>query len=125
MDLYIRPFSPPTASGRAADLAAGRWQVSTAGGVEPVWRADGRELYYLAPNGDMMAVPIATRGATLEPGTPVRLFPTRIYGGGTNATNARQYDVSKDGRFLINTVLDEAVTAPITLIQNWRPEEKR
>ena len=72
----------------------------------------------------MMAAPIAVTGATLEPGAPVVLFPTRIYGGGVDSQQFWQYDVTRDGRFLINSVLDEA-TAPITLIQNWRPEGKR
>jgi hypothetical protein len=53
---------------------------------------------------------------------PVPLFPTRIVGGGSDITTPPQYDVSRDGRFLINTLLDEA--APITLIQNWSPPAK-
>ena len=36
----------------------------------------------------------------------------------------RQYDVARDGRFLINTVLDDAAATPITLIQNWKPPAK-
>jgi len=55
---------------------------------------------------------------------PVVLFPTRIYGGGVDALQDRQFDVTLDGRFLINTVLDEA-TAPITLLMNWNPEAKK
>jgi hypothetical protein len=99
--------------------------VSTAGGIHPVWRPDGKELYYLNPAGAMMAAPITVTGATLEPGAPVVLFPTRIYGGGVErAGQGRQYDVAPDGRFLINTVLDEA-SAPITLLQNWNPEAKK
>jgi hypothetical protein len=58
--------------------------VSTAGGVFPVWRPDGKELYYLNSAGAMMAAPITVTGATLEPGTPVVLFPTRIVGGGVD-----------------------------------------
>ena len=65
------------------------------------------------------------RGATLAPGAPVRLFPTRIWGGGVDAQVGRQYDVGPDGRFLINTVLDDAATPPITLLMNWRPEAKK
>ena len=49
---------------------------------------------------------------------PVALFQTRIYGGGAVLGAAAQYDVSGDGRFLINTVLDDA-GSPITLLQNW------
>ncbi len=48
------------------------------------------------------------------------LFPTRIWGGGVANTQGRQYDVARDGRFLINTVIDDAST-PITLILNWNP----
>jgi hypothetical protein len=54
----------------------------------------------------------------------VALFPTRIYGGGVDNAQGRQYDVTRDGRLLINTVLDEAST-PITLLMNWNPEAKK
>ena len=69
----------PAAAGTAAGAAGGQWQVSTAGGIYPVWRPDGKELYYLNPAGAMMAAPITVTGSTLEPGAPVVLFPTRIY----------------------------------------------
>jgi hypothetical protein len=54
----------------------------------------------------------------------VVLFRTRIYGGGVDIQIGRQYDVAPDGRFLINMELDSAA-APITLLQNWRPEAKK
>ena len=72
----------------------------------------------------MMAAPIAVTGASVVRGAPVALFPTRIYGGGTDNGQCRNYDVTRDGRFLINTVLDEAA-APITLLQHWTPEAKK
>ena len=72
----------------------------------------------MSPTGALMAAPITVTGATLAPGAPVAIFPTRIGGPGRN------YDVTRDGRFLINTVLDEA-TAPITLLTNWNPEAKK
>jgi Tol biopolymer transport system component len=122
-EIYLRPFVPPGATGKAAG-AAGQWQVSTAGGIYPLWRPDGKELYYLNPEGVMMAAPISVTGATPMPGAPARLFPTRILGGGVEALQGRQYDVAHDGRFLINTELDGAA-APITLIQNWKPEANR
>jgi hypothetical protein len=77
-------------------------------------------LYYISPDGKLMAAPIAAGNATIEPGTPVALFQTRIYGGGTDPNVGIQYDVTADGRFLINTVLEDA-GAPITLLQNWAP----
>jgi hypothetical protein len=71
----------------------------------------------------MMAARITTTGTTLQRGTPEKLFPTRIFGGGVDIGQGRQYDVDKNNRFLINTVLDEG-SAPITLIQNWKPPAK-
>jgi serine/threonine protein kinase/Tol biopolymer transport system component len=134
-EIYVRPFAKPAASvaGVTAaersvrpqpDLAGGQWQVSTNGGVFPRWRRDGKELYYLGPTGAMMAAPIAATGSSVAPGPPVALFATRILGGGVDAQQGRQYDVAPDGRFLINTVLDEA-SAPITLLQNWNPAVKK
>jgi Tol biopolymer transport system component len=112
-EIYVRSFPEP----------GGQWQISTAGGSGPRWRRDGKELYYIAPDGRLMAVPIASQGATLEPGTPLPLFQTRIFGGGNNAARA-QYDVAPDGRFLINTLADDAVTSSITLLLNWHPPDK-
>ncbi len=140
-EIYVRPFVPPTPEASAdksagapqasaekpglarsvAGAAGGQRLVSTAGGIYPVWRPDGKELYYLNPAGAMMAAPITVTGTALEPGAPVVLFPTRIYGGGVEQVGeGRQYDVAPDGRFLINAVLDSAA-APITLIQHWQP----
>ncbi len=120
-EIYVRPWTPPAAAGAAAPAPSAQWQVSTAGGIYPSWRADGQALYYLGPDGALMAAPVTTRGTALEPGTPVALFPTRIVGGGADSGQGRQYDVTRDGRFLINTVLDDAAATPITLIMNWRP----
>jgi Tol biopolymer transport system component len=110
-EIYVRPFPGP---GRP-------WQISTQGGFVPRWRADGKELYYISLEGKMMAVSIGTRGGALEPGPPVSLFQTQIVGGGTPLLR-REYAVAGDGRFLINTFVDEA--APITLLLNWNPQAK-
>jgi Tol biopolymer transport system component len=123
MEIYVRPFVRPGVAGTPAGAAEGKL-VSTAGGIHPVWRPDGKELYYLNPAGQMMAVPITINGSTLVPGVPVVLFPTRVVGGGVDSSYRRQYDVARDGRFLINTLLDSG-TVPITLLQNWNPEAKR
>ncbi len=118
-EIYIRPFTPP---GEAGNPAGGQWQISTEGGIQPRWSADARELYYLDPQGRIMAVSITVTGATVAPGTPVLLFPTKIYEGGVERHQFFQYAVARDGRFLINTVLDEnQSTAPIRLILNWQP----
>lgn len=120
LEIHVRPFVPP---GAAAVGLGSQWQVSSAGGVYPVWRHDGKELYYLNPAGEMMAASITVTRSTLASGAPVVLFPTRIVGGGADGQQGRQYDVARDGRFLINTLLDNAM-APITLLQNWQPAVK-
>jgi hypothetical protein len=84
-EIYVRPFVPPGAAGTVAGGVGGHWQVSTAGGIHPVWRPDGKELYYLNSAGALMAARIIATGATLEPGAPVVLFSTHIFGGGVDA----------------------------------------
>jgi hypothetical protein len=66
---------------------------------------------------------MTVKGGAIEPGTPKELFQTRMPGGGTNAYTRPQYDVSKDGRFLVNATIEEGVTPPITLVINWNPPE--
>jgi Tol biopolymer transport system component len=109
-EVYVRPFPGP----------GGQWQVSTAGGINPRWAPDGKELYYLVPDGTLMAASVTVNGPTIELGRPMALFRTRILGGGTDVSLGMNYAVARDGRFLINTVLDDAAV-PITLLQHWRP----
>ena len=114
-EIYIRTFPD----------ASGKWQVSAVGGVQPRWRRDGHELFYVTPDSRLMALPIGLSQAThtLEVGAPVALFPTRLATGGNLAnagTLARaQYAVASDGRFLMNIAVDESSASPITIVQNW------
>ena len=101
--------------------AGGKWQVSTAGGAAPRWRADGKERYFLAPDATMMAVPVTAAGTSLDAGAPVALFRSRIVDGGTVTQNSQQYAVARDGRFLINQPVGDATAAPITPILSWQP----
>jgi Tol biopolymer transport system component len=104
--------------------AAGKWQVSTGGGVAPRWRADGREICFLAPDATMMAAAVSASGTAFQSGTPMALFQTRVLGGGSVPSNRAQYDIARDGRFLINQRVNDATAAPITLILNWHPERR-
>jgi eukaryotic-like serine/threonine-protein kinase len=121
-ETYIRAFVAPDTAASDATAMSGVWQISTSGGIFPAWSPDGRELYYLDPAGNMMAVPLSIAGDSVEVGNPIALFPTRIAGGGTDVGLGWQYDVAADGRFLINTLVGEGSTTPIRLIQNWNPE---
>jgi Tol biopolymer transport system component/predicted Ser/Thr protein kinase len=109
-EIYVRPFPGP----------GGQWQVSTGGGSMPRWRADGKELYYLAPDLKIMAAAITVQGASLAPGTPEALFQTHV----TVNANRQAYDVGRDGRFLIATELESASSEPIHLLLNWKPPGK-
>ena len=98
------------------DASGGRWQVSAKGGSEPKWRDDSRELYYLAPDGKIMAVPIKD-GPTFTAGETIPLFQTSLIG----QTNNRRYDVAAKGeRFLIAapTVATNGA-GRISLVVNW------
>jgi eukaryotic-like serine/threonine-protein kinase len=111
-EVYVRPFPE----------GAEKWQVSSAGGASPRFRRDGRELYYVAPDGTLMAVAVAL-SPRFEAAPPVALFKTTItptnynfYGG------AAPYDVSRDGtRFLVNAIARPGTTPSLNLILNWAP----
>ena len=95
--------------------------ISTAGGAQVRWRRDGKELFYIALDGRLMAVPIrlASTSQTIEADSPIPLFATRV-GGALSIPFRQQYDISPDGqRFLMNTLTEEAA-APITVILNWK-----
>jgi Tol biopolymer transport system component len=126
-EVFVRPFNPPGSadSKDASNIAATQWMVSTAGGVSPMWRPDGKEIFFLNPAGEMMAAPITVTGSALVPGTPVKLFDTHSLGGGSEDQQGRQYDVASDGRFLINRVRNADTTPTVTLIQNWNPDARK
>jgi len=113
-EVYVRKFPDPVLQRR----------VSIAGGTQPRWRPDGKELFYVAPDTRLMAVPIkmGRDKPTLEAGTPVPLFATRLASGSGISTvigMRPQYAVAADGRFLMNVTLDAGAAAPITVVLNW------
>jgi Tol biopolymer transport system component len=120
-EIYMRTFPE----------AGGKWQVSVAGGVQPRWRRDGQELFFVAPDARLMAVPIRLASDThaLEAGAPTALFPVQLASGGNIAASGfiarAQYAVAADGRFLMNVAADDAVTSPITIVQNWTAALKK
>jgi serine/threonine protein kinase/Tol biopolymer transport system component len=103
-EVYVQPFP---ASG-------GKWQISTSGGNQPVWSRDGREIFYAALDGKLMAVNVKTSPG-FEAGAPQALFEMRL-----RSVVGRRYDVAPDGkRFLVNGPIGEVKSSPITLVQNW------
>lgn len=95
----------------------GKWRVSTSGGAQPRWRRDGRELFYLAPDGALMAVDVKAGGPTFETGPPRSLFNTGIMGAFVDRRN--HYVVTGDGqRFLVNLTDESDTRAPIIVVVN-------
>ena len=96
---------------------AGKWQVSRGGGTEPRWRGDGKEIFYIAPSGMLMAVPVSGE-RIFATGTPAPLF--QIQGRASiSSTDVFTYDVAKDGkRFLVNRYVKPEHVAPLTILLN-------
>jgi serine/threonine protein kinase len=108
-EIYVQPFPGPGAKAR----------VSTAGGSQVRWRADGRELFYMAPDGRLMAVSVGRTSAGQPPelGSPVALFSANVESA-IRGGISHEYAVSNDGqRFLMNTYT-EHTGSPITLVLN-------
>jgi serine/threonine protein kinase len=111
LEVYIQPFPS----------GAGRWQVSTAGGATPNWRKDGKELFFFSTDGQVMAVDVSENGASLQLGAPHALFKATTVSGPSGP-----YTVSADGKkFVMNTVLPQSITEPLTLITNWPADLKQ
>jgi eukaryotic-like serine/threonine-protein kinase len=114
MEIYVSPFPS----------GAGKWQVSNAGGQEPRWRQDGKELFYLSADGKMMAVPVKTSGS-FEAGSPIALFQTHRRQA-VSAQDVFSYDVSADGqRFLIDAKVDEGDAPPLSILLNWASDMQK
>jgi len=100
---------------REASGKGGRWQVSSLGGEEPRWSADGRELYFR--NDTRMMVARINPGASFQNDTPQLLFEG-VYN--LRSDSGISYDVSGNGRFLmIRPTDDDATPAGVRMILNW------
>jgi Tol biopolymer transport system component len=91
-------------------------QISTGGGMQPQWRRDGRELYFITGDGMLMTVPIKSLNP-FEPGSPVALFQMPPIGDNPDGAF---YAVTADGsRFLVIQRVSGAQAVPLTVVQNW------
>jgi Tol biopolymer transport system component/predicted Ser/Thr protein kinase len=102
-EVYVAPYPGP---GRT-------WLISTAGGDQPLWRSDGKEIFYISPDRRLMAAKVGSNGDEFKVGAVRPLF------GPIPQSFGRSYDVSEDGqRFLVRTVAQQG-DAALTLVQNW------
>jgi serine/threonine-protein kinase len=115
-EVYVRPFP---------DINSGRWQISVNGGTRPVWGRNGRELFYLAAPGKVMAVPVQPANS-FTAGNPQVVFDGPYVAPNPGIT----YDVSPDGkRFLMIKAAQPtgAASKPpqLVIVLNWFEELKR
>jgi hypothetical protein len=111
--VFVRPFP---------DADAGKWQVSNGGGVAPLWRRDGRELFYLSAERVMMGVQV-TAGTTPHFGEPQVLFRVRPELLGVESSYYTPWDVAA-GAVIMARLLSppRGDEAPITVVENWSEE---
>ena len=115
-EIYLRPFPGPGADVR----------VSVDGGAQVRWNPSGTEVFYVAPDNRLMAVPMRflADGRSAEPGTPAALFTTTL-SGAAGPVYKQQYMVSADGKsFVMHSAVGEASASPITVILNWKPRTR-
>jgi len=95
--------------------SGGKWQISSAGGNQPQWSHDGKELFYIASDQKLMIVTVHP-GQSLEPGTPKPLFQLHT----PNDSLISDYDVDRDDqRFLVSTLVSDEPSPPLTVVMNW------
>jgi serine/threonine protein kinase len=111
MEIYVVPF--PTGSGK--------WQVSSGGGQEPVWRRDGKEVFFISSGGKLMAAPVNATDH-FDSGTPIELFQTHRRQP-ISSQDVFSYDASKDGKqFLIADKSVKTDATPPSVYLNWTRE---
>jgi eukaryotic-like serine/threonine-protein kinase len=105
-EIYVRPFNP-SIPGIAP--VTGKWMISREGGTRPRWRRDGKEIYFLAPDGKVMASGV-TVDPVFRPGVPRTMV--------SDAANLRLFDAAPDGsKFLLGSVVAQA-TQSLTVVMN-------
>jgi Tol biopolymer transport system component len=114
-EVYVRAF-PPLGS---------RWQISTNGGVEPRWRRDGKELFYVSPDGALMAVPLQFDDTQVQPTTPRALFKARFAVFSADMWRPVYAPAAGGHRFLVNIIAEETAPSPVTMVLNWPAALKR
>jgi Tol biopolymer transport system component len=115
MEVYVQRY--PITDGE-------RWQVSTAGGENPAWARDGRELFYMTPDNALMSVSVQPAGPAWRTGQPVKVLEP---GQWSRSRNGRHYDPAPDGqRFLVLGLPTPAPNPPrLVVVQHWVEELKR
>ena len=110
-EIYVIPF-PPT--------VGAKWLVSRGGGVQPRWRRDGKELFYISPDSKMMSVEVKTQ-PVFQSGTPHSLFQTDIVDTGIR-TGPISWDIAPDGNRFLIIAPNSSERSSLTVALNWQTE---
>jgi serine/threonine-protein kinase len=115
-EIYVRPFP---------NVSEGLWPITTGGGTRPLWARNGQELFYVAPDGALMAVRVDSRAGALSTGRPAKVLEG-VYVTVTGLVG-RTYDVSRDGKrfLLVKPPADQGAAPQIVVFQNWLDELKQ
>jgi len=113
-EVYVRPFTAP---GSGAAPAGPVIQISAQGGLYPKWRADGKELFFMSPDGVIWAAEIDSSNGAFHPTTPASL--------GIRLQSAAYSPNKTAQRFLLTTPLDQGAQTPITVVTNWEATLQR
>ncbi len=98
-------------------VAGGKLQVTRAGGRQPRWRGDGKEIFYVDPRGMLTAVPVTTEPG-LSTGAPIELFAANLRPY-ISSTDLFMYDVTRDGaRFIVDRYYRPPTIAPLNIVLN-------
>jgi serine/threonine-protein kinase len=111
-EVYVRPF--PETSGA-------RFQVSTKGGTNPAWSRNGKELFYLDGESNMISVPILP-GTTFQTGEQAILFPASRY---QSNPFSRDYDVTPDGQRFVMIRGESDAAVHVVVVFNFLEELKQ
>ena len=110
-DIYVQPFA----------LTGEKWRISSNGGLMPLWRNDGKELFYITNEGGLMSVEITT-SPKFGGGVPRQLFQANM----KSINQGWCYGVTADGqRFLVNTFVQNPNAAAMTIVLNWTADLKK
>jgi Tol biopolymer transport system component len=99
---------------------ADRWRISSSGAGDPRWRRDGKELFYIRSDRQLMAVPVNGTQRNFSHAEAVALFDTALPPHWYEARNL--YDVTRDGRFVFMVPIEDDRSSPATIILNWQPQ---
>ena len=105
-EVYVRPFPGP----------GGKFQISSEGGKTPIWPRDGKEIFYVSLNDTkLMSAGIAMKNSTVEVSNVHPVFAMTGIG----------CDVTTDGKFIVNVLLESQLSSPLTLVVNWDVELRK